>query len=209
MPQDARVFAKMHSQIRWFHKGLMGHLSSVQPAELQRDAPSNLHWSRRLNMEVTVVLLVVSAAALTSLTAPNTTAQTPEGLSILTYKAFSQVAEIYHTGGNAPDLVAKLNDVLQLIHEAQLKRSKGDVTTALKLEDQARTEDKDIMNEATAAQQIAENDASTKTLLAILGVPLSAGLSTYLFYAALRARRWYDKGRLYEMIIIERPKEKV
>jgi len=104
-------------------------------------------------------------------------------------------------------LVAKLNVALDLMQNATLRRLEGDQTNAARFEDQARSTLTEIMNQAPEAQQRAESESSMRTLFLLPWIPAVVLLSTFLFYAALRTWRWYEKMKLFEMEILEKKKE--
>ena len=154
-----------------------------------------------------VLVLVSGIASIASTNASQPSASTSEELTDLTRQALSQIAGIYRSGGSAPELVAELNSALELIREARYRRLGGDESGALVLEEQARLALSDIVDKIPAAQQKAQHEATIRTIMVIVYVPVVVALSTFIFYVALRTWRWYEKSRLFEMRIVEKKKE--
>jgi hypothetical protein len=124
----------------------------------------------------------------------------------LAFQAFTGLADVYKRGGEAPDLVGKVNAAIDLIQQAQIKRNSGDGAGAAALEDQARTQITEVIGKIPAAQRAADRAAQSRTLTAMLLIPLSVVASTFIFYFALRTWRTYERLKLYEMTIIEKKK---
>jgi len=154
-----------------------------------------------------VLVLVSGIGRIASSDASQPSASTSEELTDLARQAFSQIAGIYRSGGSAPELVAELNSALELIREARYRRLGGDESGALVLEEQARLALSDIVDKIPAAQQKAQHEATIRTIMVIVYVPVVVALSTFIFYVALRTWRWYEKSRLFEMRIVEKKKE--
>jgi hypothetical protein len=154
-----------------------------------------------------VLVLVSQIGSIASSDASQPSASTSEELTDSARQVFSQIAGIYRSGGSAPELVAELNSALELIREARYKRLGGDESGALVLEEQARLALSNIMNKIPAAQQKAQHEATIRTIMVIVYVPVVVALSTFIFYVALRTWRWYEKSRLFEMRIVEKKKE--
>jgi len=129
-----------------------------------------------------------------------------ESAPSLTFQAFTGLADIYKRGGEAPDLVAKLNTAIDLIQQAQMKRNGGDDTQAAALDIEARTQITEVIGNIPAAEQTADRAAHSSTLAVILLIPVSVVVSTFIFYVALRTWRAYGRLKLYEMTIIEKKK---
>ena len=129
-----------------------------------------------------------------------------EDVQSLAFQAFTGVADVYKRGGEAPDLVAKLNIAIDLIQQAQMKRNTGDGAGGAALEEEARTRVTKIIGEIPAAQQDADRATANRTLTTILLIPISVVISTFIFYVALRTWRGYERLRLYEMKIVEKKK---
>lgn len=138
---------------------------------------------------------------------PHAVSQGANDATTLSYQAFSQLANVYRTRGQAPDLVAKLNDALGMIQEAQIKRAHGDITGANRLEDQAKSTIQSVLSAMPAAQDQAISASNMKTLTILASIPIIVVLSTLAFYAALRVWRYYEKLKLYEMKIVEKKTE--
>jgi len=136
------------------------------------------------------------------------TGQTSEDPTGSARQAFAQLAGIYRSGGNAPELVAKLNVALELIQEARSKRLDRDQVSALALEEKARVAISEVLGEIPAAQEKAQRESTNRTLMVLLYVPAVVALSTFIFYVALRTGRWYEKTKLFEMRIVEKREEK-
>jgi len=154
-----------------------------------------------------ILLLVLATGILVSAENPSVEPQASEDLTSLTREAFTQIAEVYRLGGDAPELVAKLNRALELTDQARLKRFEGDEASAAKLEEQARVAILQIMNDVPDARERAEYHSVIKTVTMFVLVPAVVALSTIIFYAGLRTWRWYEKGKLFEMRIVAKKKE--
>jgi len=150
---------------------------------------------------VLIMTSLVGEAALQVIISP------PEDPTNMSRNVFAHLSDVYRSGGNASDLVARLNVALELIDEARLKRLNGEESQAVLLEEKARVIITGIVDELPAAQQRAQRDATAKTLLVVITVPVVVVLSTLLFFAALRTWRWYEKTKLFEMEIVEKKKE--
>lgn len=122
----------------------------------------------------------------------------------LSYQAFAQLAAVYRSGGQAPDLVAKLNSAMNTIQDARIKRTQGDVTDAIRLENQAASAIKDVLSAIPAAKENSARDTSVRTATVIGVISIVVLLSTFIFYATLRTWRYYEKLKLYEMRIVEK-----
>jgi hypothetical protein len=131
-------------------------------------------------------------------------AQPSEDDATLVREAFHRIAVVYASGGEAPDLVAKLNFALDLIQDARLKRMTGDEQGASLRETQARKVIIDVMNAAPAAQERAQHEATNRAWTVLASVPVTIAVSVFLFYLALKTWRWYEKTRLLEMRIVEK-----
>jgi hypothetical protein len=129
-----------------------------------------------------------------------------EDVQSLAFQAFTGLADVYKRGGEAPDLVAKLNMAIDLIQQAQMKRNAGDGAGAAALDEEARTQLTKVISEIPAAQQDADRATANRTLTTILLIPISVVISTFIFYVALRTWRGYEKLRFYEMEIVEKKK---
>jgi hypothetical protein len=125
-------------------------------------------------------------------------------LTASSYQAFTQLAQVYQSGGTAPDLVVKLNDAVAKIQEAQVARAQGNATGAASLEEQARSAIAEVENGVPAAQASAQRESTARTMVAVTMIPIAVFVSTFIFYASLSAWRWYEKEKLYEMRIVEK-----
>lgn len=126
----------------------------------------------------------------------------------LSYQAFSQLDEkIYRSGGEAPELVAKLNLALGVIEEVQMKRAQGDPAAANRLEDNATSIIQSVLNAIPTAQGQAAARAASWNLTVLVLVPVVVILSTFVFFVSLRTWRYYERMKLYEMRIIEKKAE--
>jgi ABC-type enterochelin transport system substrate-binding protein len=125
-------------------------------------------------------------------------------LTASSYQAFSQLAQVYRSGGTAPDLVAKLNVAITKIQEAQVARGRENVTGAVSLEEQARSAIAEVENAIPAAQASAQQQSATRTLFVAATIPVAVFISAFIFYASLRTWRWYEKEKLFEMRIVEK-----
>jgi hypothetical protein len=115
--------------------------------------------------------------------------------------------DVYGKGGEAPDLVARLNAAIKLAEQANIKRENGDAVGAASLDNQAEAEITEVMSEIPAAQQSAEQVSSMRTITAVALVPVSVIVSTSAFYIVLRTWRTRERRKLYEMRIIEKETE--
>jgi len=109
---------------------------------------------------------------------------------------------VYQSGGQAPDLLAKLNAALELIQAAGNDRVQGNLTGAAVLEMQARLILKEVEQGSPAAQEQALESTRNKTYAVIASVPIAVIISTVAFYYGLRVWRLYEKKKLFEMEII-------
>jgi hypothetical protein len=125
-------------------------------------------------------------------------------LTVSSYQAFSELAQVYRSGGTAPDLVAKLNVAVAEIQEAQVARGQGNFSGAASLEQQARSTIVEVENAIPTAQASAQRESTARTLFVVATIPVAVFVSTFIFYASLRTWRWYEKHKLFEMRIVER-----
>ena len=124
----------------------------------------------------------------------------------LAYQAYTGLAYVYKENGQAPDLLNKLNTAVDLVEQAKVARSRGDLTLAAQLEDQAGTQLTEVISQTPTAQRDADLTAANAVLTAILLIPISVAVSTLIFYVALRTWRGYERLKLYEMEIVEKEK---
>ena len=132
------------------------------------------------------------------------TSQTSNDPTTLSYLAFNQLQAIYRSGGNAPDLVAKLNLAIGLIQEARIKRTQGDLADAANLEDNARTVIQSVLTAIPAAQMEAIHNSFDTQVTVVALIAATVISSTLLFYAFLRTWFYFEKMKLYEMRIVEK-----
>lgn len=138
------------------------------------------------------------------LTVPQANTQASEDIATLSYQTFNRISAIYQAGGEARDLVDRLNSALQLIQDAHVKRSQGDEAAAKNLEDQARQAMNEVNNEVPTAQQRSERESRNKTYSVLISAIFVTVISTFAFCVALRGWRWYEKSKLFEMRIVEK-----
>jgi len=150
------------------------------------------HRAALLFLLIALLTLVISTPAET---------QTTE-VSILSYQAFNQLAQVYRSGGSAPNLVAQLNTALQLIEDARVERAQGDAGSAVGLENQARSIIGQVSPSIVGAQQEAVHNSTSRVQMTTIEAALVVGLSTFGFYGGLLIWRWYEREKLYEMKII-------
>ncbi len=110
-------------------------------------------------------------------------------------------------GGSAPDLVTKLNVAIAQIEEAKILRAEGNDTGAAKLEQQAQFTINEVGDAVPATELIAQQESTSRTLLVIAAIPVVVVVSTFIFYAALRTWRLYERAKLFEMGIVEKKAE--
>jgi hypothetical protein len=150
-----------------------------------------------------LLLLIVAIVSLFSLMLPQANMQNAD-LTVSSYRAFSELAQVYQSGGTAPDLVAKLNVAVAKIQEAQVARAQGNVKGAAGLEQQAGSAIAEVEGAIPAAQASAQQQSATRTLFVVATIPVAIFVSTFIFYASLWAWRWYEKEKLFEMRIVEK-----
>jgi hypothetical protein len=161
--------------------------------------PSN-HGKSVLLISLLACIMILNGGYLLSVIRAQEDAQS------LAFQAFTGLADVYKRGGEAPDLVAKLNIAIDLIQQAQMKRNTGDGAGTAALDEEARTRLSKIISEIPVAQQDADRLTANRTLTTILLIPISVVISTFIFYVALRTWREYERLRLYEMKIVEKKK---
>jgi hypothetical protein len=150
-----------------------------------------------------LLLLMLVIVGVFSVMLPRANMQNAD-LTVSSYQAFSELAQVYRSGGTAPDLVAKLNVAVAKIQEAQVARAQGNATGAAKLEEQAQSAIADVESALPAAQASAQQESTARTLFVVATIPVAVFVSTFIFYASLRAWRWYEKQKLFEMRIVEK-----
>lgn len=103
-------------------------------------------------------------------------------------------------------MVAKLNSAVAQIQGAKVARAQGNTTGVARLEEQARSTIAEVENATPAAQAKAQQESTTRTLFVVATIPVVVFASAFIFYAALRTWRWYEKEKLFEMRIVEKKK---
>ena len=159
----------------------------------------------RLRRATWLIVLTLTLLGLMSALTPRAETQN-SNLTVLSYQAFNEVAQVYQSGGTAPGLITELNVALTQIQQAKLLRAAGNVTGASQLEEQALATMKDVEGKTPEAQLKAQQSATNRTLLIILSIPAVVIVSTSAFYAGLRTWRVYEKTKLFEMKIVENRK---
>lgn len=156
---------------------------------------------------ITLFLLLVATLLLVGSIASRANSQTLSNPTDLSYEAFRQLTAVYRTGGQAPDLVAKMNSALSMVEEAHIKRTQGDIGDANRLENEAGSTIQSVLTAIPTAQEKAASDSANKVLTVIALVPVGILLSTLIFYATLRTWRYYERLKFYEMRIVEKKSE--
>ncbi|MGA2785866.1 MAG: hypothetical protein ABSF09_14345 [Candidatus Bathyarchaeia archaeon] len=155
-----------------------------------------------LNVETLIIAL--SVITLTSMAAPLANSQETNTLDSLTFQAFSQVANVYALGGQAPALVDELNKALSLLQESRVSQSSGNVTQATALESEARSLISDVLARAPSAAHQASVESSNKIIYTVATIPIIVAISTICFYAVLRSWSRYERAKLFELRIVEK-----
>jgi hypothetical protein len=148
-------------------------------------------------------ILAVLTVSLLSLTIPRGATQGTQDLTEMSYRAFSEIAGVYRSGGEAGGLVSKLNMAIQLIQQSRAERLTGNQTGADALDEKARIIINDVQTAVPAAQQQAQSQSHIRTITVIALIPVAVLLSTLVFIVALRVWRDYERSKLYEMRIVE------
>ncbi len=157
---------------------------------------------RRNGSWVGFLTIASLAAALTLSATPPIVGQSFAQIDILSYQAFAQLSTIYQSGSQAPALVGKLNDALNLIQDANISRSEGDQARAFQLESQANAQLLTILSEAPGLTLEAQRDAAIRVYSVVTEGIIVIVSSTFLFYVMLGTWRSYEKAKLYEMEIV-------
>jgi hypothetical protein len=147
---------------------------------------------------------ILAAVLLVSISTPYGTSQTSENLIPSTYQAFSKLAEVYAKGGQASELLAKLNLALEYIQQTESSQSKGDQAASTVANEKARTLLADLTSEISSAQQESERNFQIRALVVIASVPLVVLIASLTFYESLRVWRSYERRRLFGMKIVEK-----
>ncbi len=162
--------------------------------------------SARSHRHITyLVFLILTTVTVLSVVAPQAHTQGPD-LTASSFQAFNQLAQVYESGGAAPDLVAKLNVAIAQIQEAKILRAQGNSTGAANLEQQAQSTISEMENAIPAAQLKAQQESTSKTIFVIASIPVVVIVSTLIFYTTLRTWRWYERAKLFEMRVVEKKK---
>jgi len=158
--------------------------------------------------EVMLILVLISGiGSIMSTSASEGPASTSEEVTASARQAFRRLSVVCASGSTAPELVAKLNGALELVQEASYERLKGDEASALALEEQARMLVEEVTSGIPAAQRRAQDESMIRTAIVILSIPVVVAISALVFFASVRAWRWYEKTRFFEMRIVEKKKE--
>ncbi|MGD0176591.1 MAG: hypothetical protein ABSC50_07185 [Candidatus Bathyarchaeia archaeon] len=155
---------------------------------------------------ITLFLLLVAILSLFGSVALPAYSQTSNPTD-LSYLAFRQLLLVYQSGGQASDLVARMNSALSMIEEAHNDRIQGNTADANRLENEAGSAIQDVLAAIPAAQGKAASDSANNVLTVVALVPLGILVSTLIFYATLRTWRSYERLKLYEMRIVEKKTE--
>lgn len=129
--------------------------------------------------------------------------QSPNDPTTLSFQAFSNLQQIYRSGGQAPDLLARLNVAIGMIQDARIKKTQGDIPGGKTLEEQATASIHSILNAIPESQQAASQQATIRTVVTLALIPVGVITSTVFFYVILRTWRYYERMKLYEMRISE------
>jgi hypothetical protein len=151
-----------------------------------------------------VVFFLLAILLLIIPTATYVASQVATDTTTLSYETFVQLKTFYQSGGQAPTLLAKVNEALILIQEAQVKRSQGDAVAANGLEDEARSTMQSVIGALPAAQEHAAQQARSRTIIVVTLIPVVVLLSSSTFYAVIQLWHRYEKMKLYEMKILEK-----
>jgi len=163
--------------------------------------------SAKLQRPVALFILLIAILVLVTSLAPRAGSQASSNLVDLSYQAYTQLASVYRSGGQAPDLVARLNSALDMIQDARVKRAQGDITNANRLEDQANSTIQSVLAAIPAAQEQAARNSTIRIVTTVALIPVVVALSAFTFYATLRTWRYYEKMKFYEMRIVEKKTE--
>lgn len=150
-----------------------------------------------------ILLFVTFAVILLGVTVPNGITQTNEDITALSFHVFSEIAQVYHAGGEAPELVSELNTAIALVQEAKMERLSGNETGAFALEGKAGSIIADVLAAVPAEQQRAQVQSLNRKISVIASIPPAVGLSTIIFVVGLKIWRRYERSKLFEMRIIE------
>ena len=155
--------------------------------------------AQRRTLAILLVLVTTATAAL--VVAPIGFTQSPSDAYVLSYTVFSQLQAANSPG--ISDLVSKANVALDLLHDAVVKRSRGDNEGAIQSEESARDILQGILNQMPLRLQQVEAESRISTMLVAVGAVLTVVASTGIFVVMLGGWRWYEKQKFYEMVIVE------
>ncbi|HKM51502.1 MAG TPA: hypothetical protein VJZ75_10030 [Candidatus Bathyarchaeia archaeon] len=161
-------------------------------------------------MIVEAILLALTIISVVGLILPTANTQASNELDSLTVaklQAFTKLAIVYSSGGQAPALVDELNKALNLVQEAKIAESNGNATEATNFENQARSLISDVLARAPLAQLQAQHEAFNRVLFLVASIPVVVVISTATFYLGLRTWTWYEKMKFLEMKIVENDEE--
>jgi hypothetical protein len=153
-----------------------------------------------------LLLFILSMTSALSLVVRQANMQNAD-LTSSSFQAFDQLRQLYEIGGTRPDLVAKLNLAIAQIEDAKILRAQGNEAGAAKLEEQAQSTIAEVEGAVPAATLKAQQELTNRTLLVIAYIPVVVIASALIFYTSLRAWRWYEKAKLFEMRIVEKKTE--
>jgi hypothetical protein len=140
---------------------------------------------------------------LLSVTMPRGATQTSQDVTDLSYRAFSEIAQVYRSGEQAGNLVTKLNEAIHLIHQSRVESLTGNQTGASALDEKASSMIDEVLAAVPAVQQQAQRQSQVRTITVIALIPAAVLASTFAFIVALRIWRDYERSKLYEMRIVE------
>ena len=149
-------------------------------------------------------LILVIALTLFAISNQSLTLTQGDQTQTSVFQAYTGLAAVYASGGQAPDVVARLNAAITLTEQAKIRRNNGDLVGAASLDSQADAELSEVLSEIPVAQQNAHQVSLTRITTALALVPVLVITSTFAFYVALRVWRDFERRRLYEMRIIEK-----
>jgi hypothetical protein len=159
--------------------------------------------SRLIRRGAQFLIPAMLLVGLLSLTMPQGATQTNQDVTDLSYRAFSEIAQVYRSGGQAGDLVAKLNEAIHLIHQSRVESLTGNQTGASALDEKARSMIDEVLAAVPVVQQQAQSQSQIRTITVIALIPVAVLVSTLVFIVALRVWRDYERSKLYEMRIVE------
>jgi hypothetical protein len=150
-----------------------------------------------------LAILALLTVDLVSLAIPHGTSQTDQDVLDLSYRAFSELKQVYSSGGEARNLVSELNDAIHMIQLGKIERMTGNETGANALYHRAATTIQTVLRATPAVQRQAQSGLLIRTIIVVLLVPSGVFVSTFLFTIALKLWRDYERSKFYEMRIVE------